>query len=84
MLSLLNKKNEDKSFQVDLNGSPFQERHVKVNNQDGLVTVSAEKKTRNKKTGQRTYRSFLLTVSDPDLVNVSHSFKDGKVIIGPK
>ena len=76
---------DKKSFTlVDFNGSNFEPRHAKVENNHGLLTVSAQKKTRNKRTGERTLRSFLVTISDPSLDGATHEFKDGKLVINPK
>ncbi len=61
--------------QISLPG--FKEKHVKVDNNNGLLTISAERKTKVKSTGEKRYRSFLLTVSDPNLKDVVPVFKDG-------
>jgi hypothetical protein len=74
-----------KSFAlVDLKGSRFAERHVKVDNHDGHLTVAAEKTTRVKKTGERIHRSFLISISDPELKDAKCEFKDGKLFVYPK
>jgi hypothetical protein len=59
----------------------FKDKHVQVLNENGTLTIKAEKRTRIKSTGERRYHFVSYSVTDPSLEGKKASVKDGKIIL---
>lgn len=72
------------SGELVVNLPEFTDKNVKIQNENGLISVRAEKFSRVKSTGERRHRFFSLTVESPELESAEAVFSDGRLTIKPK